>query len=175
MEKLLMILIVIVLTAGCDLLSGDRETEQISEEQKDIQAGNAMDQRDLENKKLRNALIFLQNKDKYTEEELTAVGIPQINMAHALKCMMDCKGNILQYMGLGGCSVSSDALDEIAANIRQLACVPLGVNIPNDKKRQQFLGGIDDYEPGQSHVVVCYKEKGELVFHIKNREIVEVF
>ena len=176
MKRLTIVLIMIILAAGCNLLSGDETAaETQAEEQRDAQTGKAMEERELEIKKLRNAMIFLQNKSKYTEEELTAVGIPQISMAYALKCMMNCKGDILQYMGLGGCNVSDETLEEIAAAIQQLACVPLAVNIPNEKKRLAFLAGIDGFVPGQSHIVVCYKDKGELVFHIKNREIVDVF
>lgn len=175
MKKLFIIVIMAILAASCNILSGDETAEPLSEEQQDSQAGKAMEDRDLENRKLRNALVFLQNKEKYSEEELTAVGIPRIAMAHALKCLMDCKGNILQYIGLGGCAVTNDILEEIANKINQLACIPLAVNIPNDKKRQEFLAGIEGFAPGQSHIVVCYKDKGELVFHIKNREIVEVF
>jgi hypothetical protein len=170
----LVVLIVMFLTSGCNFMRGEA-TEGDIEEQQEIQAGKAMEARDMENKKLRNALLFLQNKSKYSEEELTAVGVPQITFAHALKCMLDCKGNILQYMGLDGCKVSDDMLQEVAAKIEQLACVPLALNIPNEKKRQEYIRAVDDYEPGKSFLVVCYKDEGDMVFHVKNREIVEVF
>ncbi|MBU2648780.1 hypothetical protein KKI24_28995 [bacterium] len=175
--KKLITLAVIVATlftlVSCKLLSKDEA--QAKEEPGEPERPNIVTKLQEDNRKMKNAMIFLANKQNYSEDMLNAVQIPKIKMALALQCFLQCDSGMLKYIGIPGCGLSKEDLEEAAGKIKNLACVPLEVNVPVKEQRQQITSGVEGFDETLSQMVVCYRDQGELVFHIKNKEIIEVF
>ena len=128
-----------------------------------------------DNRKMKKAMIFLSNKKNYSPEQLEAVQIPKQKLAVALSGLAAIDRRLLASIGLPGLELPTDHMEELAMRIRNLACVPLEVNYPNKVQRDKIVTGIEGYDELKSHIIVCYKEVGELLFHVKDKEVIEVF
>ncbi len=172
MKRMLILMAVMLLLAtSCRLLGGEEDTEEQIEEPPQRNE-YALMLEDL--KRTKNALRFEQNKDKYPSKVVEALAVPRKELIASIKCSLNCKSTLLSYIGGTPCGLSQQDIQTLQNRINNLVCVPASVHEPDVTVMKEIQAGVENFGEG-SVLVMCYQDQGELLFHIKNKKIVQVY
>lgn len=179
MKRIILLFIIISIPlAGCgDIFSSEPEmqtSESMTAQDIPNEPNNAMIEVERERDFFKSVAIFQQNRDQFTDEQLATFDLPRVKLWEAYECMKKCDSSILAAVGLPACGVTQQQEDAIEEQIKQMFCVPFEIRYSSKRKQDEILSGIEKYD-STSTMVYCYRSEGDLLFHIKNNQIIEIF